>query len=209
MRKPRICAWLFLLAVGPLGFAACANEVSDSDPPSDDEAIDEIEEELGSEDPYPGPGGLPPGGHDPGGPGYGWGHGWADDPQYAPYTSPRDPDPYREQRHAKQREEQRIHEENQRHGGGGGDHPAPRDQWVNCKGMNNVDCMMKCAMIGVSCVPIQRHPRKANVPPGELFACKNGTPTSVCSYRYTNGDVCVEFKPFGMLPWCIYEGGKP
>jgi hypothetical protein len=39
--------------------------------------------------------------------------------------------------------------------------------------------------------------------------CKNGVPTHVCSYYYPNGDECVFFYPIGMLPWCVYVGGKP
>jgi hypothetical protein len=84
----------------------------------EDESTQEIHQNLGYENPLPGPGTLLPGGHDPGGPGYGWGRGWADDPQYAPYCRPRDPDPYKEQRHAKQREYDRIRAENRRHAGG-------------------------------------------------------------------------------------------
>jgi hypothetical protein len=83
-----------------------------------DEATQESHQCLGYETPGPGPGTILPGGHDPGGPGYGWGRGWADDPQYAPYCRPRDPDPYKEQRHAKQREYDRIREENRRHADG-------------------------------------------------------------------------------------------
>ncbi len=83
------------------------------------ESPQEAHESLGYENPWPGPGTLLPGGHDPGGPGHGWGRGFADDPNYVQYFAPRDPDPYKAQRHAKQREYARIRAENRRHGGGG------------------------------------------------------------------------------------------
>ncbi|MEO5730141.1 MAG: hypothetical protein ABI134_15945 [Byssovorax sp.] len=84
-----------------------------------DEATNEAPESLGYETPWPGPGTILPGGHDPGGPGYGWGGGWCADPQYAPYCKPRAPDPYKAQRQAKQREYDRIGAENRQHSGGG------------------------------------------------------------------------------------------
>jgi len=86
---------------------------------ADKEATNEAPACLGYENPWPGPGTILPGGHDPGGPGHGWGRGFADDPNYAQYFKPRDPDPYKAQRHAKQREYARIRAENRRHGGGG------------------------------------------------------------------------------------------
>jgi hypothetical protein len=119
MKATRILVSLGLMALVPLSFTACGGDTEESSQGSDDEAAEQTEQGLGSEDPWPGPGRLPPGGHDPGGPGYGWGSGFAGDPQYAPYTSQRDPDPYRDQRHAKQREYDRIHDENQRHAAAG------------------------------------------------------------------------------------------
>ncbi len=83
---------------------------------SEDEGTQEDQQCLGYESPWPGPGTILPGGHDPGGPGYGWGHGWADDPQYAPYCKPRASNPYKEHRQANPPEYHRIGAENQRHG---------------------------------------------------------------------------------------------
>ena len=140
MRTPRIIAALVLSLSSALG-AACvqepdaspetpleistdegvATEVEALGEESDvdrGEALDEALQGVGYESPAPGPGTILPGGHDPGGPGNGWSGGWAGDPQYAPYTSPRDPDPYRAQRQAKQREYDRIREQNRRHSGG-------------------------------------------------------------------------------------------
>jgi hypothetical protein len=98
---------------------AAESPLGESARSADEEATNEAPESLGYEDPVPGPGTILPGGHDPGGPGNGWGGGWCADPQYAAYCGPRDPDPYKAQRQAKQREDERIHEENQRHGGTG------------------------------------------------------------------------------------------
>lgn len=140
MRTPRILAALVLSLSCALGAAACVQEtdastempqetsaneatatVADALEESDhapEETTAEASNSLGYESPSPGPGVVLPGGHDPGGPGAGWGRGFADDPSYAPYFAHHDPDPYKEQRHAKQREYDRIAAENRRHGGG-------------------------------------------------------------------------------------------
>ncbi len=141
MRTTRILAALILSLCCALGASACVQE-TDVSPETPQEtsanegtatatdALGEIGDLdsgepttealqcLGYESPFPGPGVVLPGGHDPGGPGHGWGRGWADDPQYASFFAPHDPDPYKEQRHAKQREYDRIGEENRRHAGG-------------------------------------------------------------------------------------------
>jgi hypothetical protein len=98
--------------------AAAERTLDDPAVVADDESTTEHAASLGYESPAPGPGTILPGGHDPGGPGYGWGGGWCADPQYAPYCGARDPDPYRAQREAHQREYDRIREENRRHRGG-------------------------------------------------------------------------------------------
>jgi hypothetical protein len=143
MRAPRALVALALSLSCALGASACfqstetspdapqraATEASDiaaeeshrgeSAPLVDDGSTNETRERWGYENPGPEPGPILPGGHDPGGPGGGWGHGWADDQQYAPYCTPHDPDPHRAQRAANQREYDRIRAENRRHGGGG------------------------------------------------------------------------------------------
>ncbi len=115
MKATRILVSLGLMALVPLSIAACGGDTEESSQGPNDEATAETEADLGSEDPWPGPGGPPPGEHDPGGPGHGWGRGFVGDPQYAPYIGQRDPDPHRDQRREKQREYDRIHDENQRH----------------------------------------------------------------------------------------------
>lgn len=111
---------------GTASAADALGELGDLDPEA---STTEALQRLGYESPSPGPGVPLPGGHDPGGPGHGWGRGWVDDPQYAPFFAPHDPDPYKEQRHAKQREYDRIGEENRRHAAGGKKkkEPKPRE----------------------------------------------------------------------------------
>ena len=154
MRTPRaIAALVFLLSCG-LCVAACTQStatprttatediateaIDDDDVVSVESTLGESAHQpanestaethpcLGWELPSPGPSYLPPDGHDPGGPGYGWGGGWGADPQYAPYVGARDPDPYKAQREAKQREYDRIRAENRGHGGGGQNRPIRR-----------------------------------------------------------------------------------
>ena len=108
----RTLQYAWLLVVGLAGLLQACGVESDL---IQSEPAGEAQEALGSEGPYPAPGGPPPSGHEPGGPGDGWGSGFAGDSQYAPYTGQHDPDPYRAQRHANQHEYSRIHDENQRH----------------------------------------------------------------------------------------------
>ena len=88
--------------------------------------------------------------------------------------------------------------------------PTPADAWLNCRGLNALDCMVKCAEAGVSCAARRPHPYKPEAGLGDLYMCKNGAPTNVCSYYYSNGDECVFFAAFGKrFPWCVYIGGRP
>ena len=48
---------------------------------------------------------------------------------------------------------------------------------------------------------------KSGLEPGKLTACKNGAPTSTCTYTFTNGDGCVLIQP-GLKWLCEYAGGK-
>jgi hypothetical protein len=79
---------------------------------------------------------------------------------------------------------------------------------INCRGMDYMTCMFKCAEAGVSCAARYPHPYKSDAGIGDLYACKTGTPTSVCSYYYTNGDECAIILPL-RLPLCVYMGGRP
>jgi hypothetical protein len=110
--RHHLATWL--LVVGLAGLLQACGVESGADPRED---TGEAQQALGSEDPYSAPGPLP-GGHETGGPGDGWGSGFAGDPQYAPYVNQRDPDPYRAQSQANQRESDRIAEANRSHGRG-------------------------------------------------------------------------------------------
>ena len=86
---------------------------------------------------------------------------------------------------------------------------VPLDTWINCKGLDAVQCMEKCAEVGAPCAPRRRHPNKADGGWGDLFNCKNGQPTHVCSYSYSNGDDCIFFSLMSArFPVCVYTGGK-
>jgi hypothetical protein len=104
---------LLLIMVAPVAFGACAANM-DSD--ATEEGTEVAEQALGPESPYPSPGGPAPGGHDFGGPGHGWGGGYCNDPQYAPYCDNPQPNqrPHPDQRpHGRIPDQQRIDAENQ------------------------------------------------------------------------------------------------
>ena len=90
-----------------------------------------------------------------------------------------------------------------------GDGAQPADTWLNCKGLDAVQCMEKCAEAGAPCAPKMKHPKKPEAGWGDLYMCKTGLLTHVCSYYYSNDDECIFFWPVGRLPWCVYVGGKP
>ena len=92
---------------------------------------------------------------------------------------------------------------------GPGDGAEALDAWITCRGLDAIGCMMKCADVGASCAGRIPHPYKPEAGLGDLYRCKNGTPTHTCSYYFSNGDECVYFSPFGTIPWCVYIGGKP
>jgi hypothetical protein len=90
-----------------------------------------------------------------------------------------------------------------------GDGAEALDAWITCPGLDALGCMMKCAEAGAACTGHRSHPYKPEVGLGDLYRCKNGAPTHTCSYYFPNGDECIYFSPFGMIPWCVYIGGKP
>jgi hypothetical protein len=90
-----------------------------------------------------------------------------------------------------------------------GDGAEAQDAWISCEGLDALGCMMKCGEAGAACAGRRAHPYKPEVGQGDLYRCKNGTPTHTCSYYFPNGDECIYFSPFGMIPWCVYVGGKP
>ena len=90
----------------------------------------------------------------------------------------------------------------------GGD---PADTWIDCKKLrlDPVECMIRCGQVGTACRPSREHPLKPDGGYGDLFSCKNGWPTSQCSYIYPNGDTCIFFAALGHpFPFCVYTGGK-
>ena len=74
-----------------------------------------------------------------------------------------------------------------------------------CKGLDVVECMIKCAQKGTACTPRQKHPKNAAAGNGDLFACRTSPPRS-CEYRYANGDRCFFFKNPDYT-WCLHTGG--
>jgi len=71
-----------------------------------------------------------------------------------------------------------------------------------CKGLDAVECMIRCADQGTACKPRQKHPKKAGAGDGDLYACRTSPPRS-CDYRYANGDRCFFFKNPD-YNWCVY-----
>jgi hypothetical protein len=69
---------------------------------------------------------------------------------------------------------------------------------------------MTCAEIGIYCTGFRPHPNSPSVGLGRLIGCKDGTPTSVCSYVYPNADVCNFYAVLGSpgFSFCIYSGGN-
>lgn len=99
--------------------------------------------------------------------------------------------------------------------GGGGSGGAdecfgkPATKYIDCRklGLSASACSDACLDAGVSCVALANHPYKSGLEPGKLTACKNGAPTSTCTYTFTNGDGCVLIQP-GLKWLCEYAGGK-
>jgi hypothetical protein len=89
----------------------------------------------------------------------------------------------------------------------GGD---PASTWIYCKDPDPVACFMTCAEIGIYCTGFRPHPNSPSVGLGRLIGCKDGTPTSVCSYVYPNADVCNFYAVLGSpgFSFCIYSGGN-
>ena len=47
-----------------------------------------------------------------------------------------------------------------------------------CKGLNVVECMIRCADQGTACKPTQKHPKKPGAGYGDLYACRTSAPRS-------------------------------
>ena len=87
----------------------------------------------------------------------------------------------------------------------------PANQYVNCRarGLDAAACSEACLTAGASCVPLALHPYKSGLEPGKLTSCKNGWPTTTCTYTFANTDGCSLITTFGVgLKWfCKYVGG--
>ena len=74
-----------------------------------------------------------------------------------------------------------------------------------CKGLDIVDCMMRCGQEGTACTPRRKHPHNAAAGDGDLYACRTSWPKS-CDYRFANGDRCFFFQKPEMIR-CLHTGG--
>ena len=87
----------------------------------------------------------------------------------------------------------------------------PANAYINCKarGFDATACSEACLNAGASCVPLALHPYKSEPGPGKLTFCKNGSPSTTCTWTFANGDACSLITTFGIgIKWiCIYTGG--
>jgi hypothetical protein len=87
----------------------------------------------------------------------------------------------------------------------------PADQYIDCRkrGLSAFACAEVCNTAGAYCLPHAVHPKKSGQAAGELRWCKNGSPTYVCNYDFTNGDSCaLTVTPIINYWLCAYPGGK-
>ena len=87
----------------------------------------------------------------------------------------------------------------------------PATDYINCRarGLDAAACSEACFSAGASCVPLALHPYKSGLEPGKLTSCKNGSPSIVCGYTFSNGDGCTLAYAFGVgRKWfCVYARG--
>ncbi len=84
---------------------------------------------------------------------------------------------------------------------------AQADTYISCAGLDRVSCMIKCAEAGAPCRAQRIHPYRSEAGVGPLVACKTGTLSQTCTYRYANGDQCTAVLPLGIPFLCNYGGG--
>lgn len=87
----------------------------------------------------------------------------------------------------------------------------PATRYIDCRkrGLSAFACAEVCNAAGAYCLPHVLHPKKSGQGAGELVWCKNGSPTYVCNYNFSNGDACAgTFTPIGTYWLCAYPGGK-
>ena len=84
------------------------------------------------------------------------------------------------------------------------------DTYIRCRGMDAMTCEAMCFDIGATCAGLKTHPYGSKGGIGRLKLCKNGFPTTTCTYCYDNGDVCAFVKTLGVpfVVGCGYTGGK-
>ena len=83
---------------------------------------------------------------------------------------------------------------------------------IDCAGGTPVDCSVKCTLAGMACLPSVNHPYRPTAGSGTLSACSNDGPGPfyTCAYQFSDGDVCVRAKPFGLPPWtCTGPAPEP
>lgn len=94
----------------------------------------------------------------------------------------------------------------------GGAPGFPANRYVNCLalGLDASACSEACFDVGASCAPLAVHPYKTEPGPGKLIYCKNGYPTTTCTWRFPNTDACSMIVTFGHgITWfCKYAGGN-
>jgi hypothetical protein len=87
----------------------------------------------------------------------------------------------------------------------------PATDFINCRarGLDAAACSDVCLTAGASCVPFALHPNKSGLEPGKLTSCKNGWPTTTCTWTFSNNDGCALVTTYGVkLKWiCRYDGG--
>lgn len=95
-------------------------------------------------------------------------------------------------------------------GGADPEFGKPADQYINCsaRGLDASACSEVCLNAGASCVPLALHPYKSGLDSGKLTFCKNGWPTTTCTYTFANTDACTLIVVVGHgLKWfCKYAG---
>lgn len=82
---------------------------------------------------------------------------------------------------------------------------------IDCRkrGLSAFACAEVCNTAGAYCLPHAVHPKKSGQGAGELRWCKNGSPTYVYNYDFTNGDSCaLTVTPIVNYWLCAYPGGK-
>jgi hypothetical protein len=87
----------------------------------------------------------------------------------------------------------------------------PANQYINCaaRGLDPTACSEACFDVGAGCVPFALHPYKSEDGQGKLTFCKNGWPTTTCTWTFPNTDACTMVYTVGVkLRWfCEYAGG--